>query len=44
MNVPTRWTTFVHKCAKTPMDHIVVSAELAIALTAMDTHAKVNLH
>ena len=44
MNVLTRWTTIVHKCAKTPMDHIVVSAEMAIAFTAMDTCAMVNLH
>ena len=29
--------------AKTPMDHIFVTAEMAIALTAMDTSAMVNL-
>ena len=40
MNVPTRWT-IVNIFAKTPMDHIVVTAEVAIALTAMDTHAMV---
>ena len=42
MNVPTRRTT-VNIFAKTPMDHIIVSAVMAIALTAMDTHAMVSI-
>ena len=43
MNVPTR-QTIVKIFAKTPMDHIFVTAEMAIALTAMDSSAMVNLN
>ena len=42
MNVPIRETTIVHKFVKTPWDHILVNAEMAIALTEMDTRAMVS--
>ena len=44
MNVPMR-RTIVTIFAKTPMDHFIVTAEVAIGLTEMDTCAMVsNLH
>ena len=42
MNAPIRGITIVHKFVETPRDHILVIAEMAIALTEMDTRAMVS--
>ena len=41
MNVPTR-RTIVNIFAKTSMDHFIVTVEVAIGSTEMDTHAMVS--